>query len=680
MIIHCACLRGTFTRLKSHNSLRQPLVGFLRPAPLNRGFNTVQALRSSQKQLFGQLIFNFPTVRGNVSLRFARYRSNISNTVQKTENPVKVKLHRKDVVRLISLARSEKLVLAGAMGCLVISSAITMSVPFALGKILDIIFDKKETNVDTMNKLKNFSVILFGIFVLGGLANYLRVYLFNSASLRIVKDLRSRVYRRMLLQESGWFDTKGTGELLNRLVNDTYMIGNSLSQNLSDGLRSAVMIIAGTSMMIYTSPSLALVSTCVVPCVAGMAIVYGRYVRNITRRLLDKFADISKSAEERLGNVRTVKAFCKEIEESKSYDQLLTDALNLGYKEVQARSIFFGLTGFSGNVIIISVLYYGGTLVISDALTIGSLTSFILYAAYSAISINGLSNFYTELNKGVGAAQRVWEILDRQYAIPLHTGLKPQLPPHGEIKFEKVQFSFPARAESIILNNFNLTLLPGETTAIVGRSGSGKTTIATLLLRLYDPVQGRVLLDNADLRELNPVWLRSYIGAVHQEPTLFSGTIRENILYGLNPGTTISEATFNDAIRKAHVDEFSSQLPNGLNTLVGQRGMMLSGGQRQRVAIARALIKNPAILILDEATSALDSVSEELVQNAIEQVSKGRTVLTIAHRLSTIRNADKIAVLENGSVVEEGRYDELIASEAGTFRGLVRKQAFMLIS
>ncbi|XP_018794573.1 PREDICTED: ATP-binding cassette sub-family B member 10, mitochondrial [Bactrocera latifrons] len=673
MITRCACIKGALSRLTSHSGFCRPFVT-LRTTTISRRFITVHGLRSIQKQIF------VPTVRGNVCLRIARFRGNVSNNAQQADKVTKVKLHRKDVIRLIGLAKSEKLVLIVAMGCLVISSAITMSVPFALGKILDMIFDKKGTHAETMEKLKEFSIILLGIFVLGGLTNYFRVYLFNSASLRIVKDLRSRVYRRMLLQETGWFDTKGTGELLNRLVNDTYMIGNSLSQNLSDGLRSTVMIVAGTSMMIYTSPSLSLVSTCVVPCVAGMAIVYGRYVRNITRNLLDKFANISKSVEERLGNIKTVKGFCKEQEESKAYEILLTDALNLGYKEVQARSLFFGLTGFSGNVIIISVLYYGGILVISDALSIGALTSFILYAGYSAISINGLSNFYTELNKGVGAAQRVWEILDRQYSIPLHTGFVPKTPPRGEIKFENILFSFPSREESIILNNFNLTLLPGETTAVVGRSGSGKTTISTLLLRLYDPLQGQVLLDGIDIKELNPIWLRSHIGAVNQEPTLFSGTIRDNILYGLNPGTKVNEEAFADAIRKAHVDEFASQLPNGLNTLVGQRGMMLSGGQRQRVAIARALLKNPAILILDEATSALDSVSEELVQNAIEQVSKGRTVLTIAHRLSTIRNADKIAVLENGSVVEQGRYEELITREAGAFRELVRKQAFMVNS
>ncbi|XP_067637544.1 ATP-binding cassette sub-family B member 10, mitochondrial [Eurosta solidaginis] len=679
MLIYCICFKGALTRIASYSNLRKPLLGFKSLIlPINSRAFTVNSAHPQQKQIFCHFQLHTPsTFRANSCLRLARYRSNLSSSEQKIG---KLQLNRKDVVRLIGLAKTEKWVLTAAMCCLVVSSAITMSVPFALGKILDMIFNKKETSIETMHKLKEFSIILLGVFIVGGLTNYLRVYLFNSASLRIIKDLRSNVYRRMLLQETGWFDTKGTGELLNRLVNDTYMVGNSLSQNLSDGLRSTVMIIAGTSMMIYTSPSLAVVSTCVVPCVAGMAIVYGRYVRNITRSLLDKFADISKSVEERLGNVKTVKGFCKEHEESKAYDALLTDALNLGYKEVQARSIFFGLTGFSGNVIIISVLYYGGTLVINDALSVGALTSFILYAGYSAISINGLSNFYTELNKGVGAAQRVWEILDRQYAIPLHIGILPKTPPRGKITFENVRFSFPARAESIILNNFNLTLQPGESTAVVGRSGSGKTTISTLLLRLYDPLQGRVMLDDIDLRELNPVWLRSFIGAVNQEPTLFSGTIRDNILYGLNPGTTISTAALEDVIKKAHVDEFTLQLPDGLNTLVGQRGLMLSGGQRQRVAIARALIKNPAILILDEATSALDSVSEELVQNAIEQVSKGRTVLTIAHRLSTIRNADKIAVLENGGVIEQGRYDDLITSKSGAFRDLVSKQAFALNS
>lgn len=245
----------------------------------------------------------------------------------------------------------------------------------------------------------------------------------------------------------------------------------------------------------------------------------------------------------------------------------------------------------SGNVIIISVLYYGGTLVVNDVLSIGELTSFILYAGYSSISINGLSNFYTELNKGIGSAQRIWEILDRKYEIPLNFGIIPSEKPKGQVVFDNVKFCFPARPKNIVLDNFTLVLRPGETTALVGRSGSGKTTIATLLLRLYDPLSGRIVLDDVDLRDLSPIWLRSHIGAVNQEPVLFSGTIRDNILYGLNPNVNFTESHLEEAVRKAHVNEFSSQLPDGLDTLVGQRGVLLSGGQKQRVAIARALIK-----------------------------------------------------------------------------------------
>ncbi|XP_037936205.1 ATP-binding cassette sub-family B member 10, mitochondrial [Teleopsis dalmanni] len=620
---------------------------------------------------------------GHLLLRSTRHPLQplrFQGTTIKTTQP-KVKLKSQDVMRLLSLAKSEKLVLTVAIGCLVISSGITMCVPFALGKIMDIIFNKDEQNVSkTLESLKQFSLILLGVFIVGGLANFGRVYLFNAASLRIVKNLRSLLYRRMLHQESSWFDTKGSGELVNRLSNDAFFIGNALSQNVSDGLRSIVMVVAGTGMMIYTSPELALISTAVVPCLAGMAIIYGRFVRTITKNLLDKFADIMKSAEERFGNIKTVKTFSKENEESKFFDEQLTDALQIGYKEVKARSIFFGLTGFSGNAIIISVLYYGGSLVMQDALTVGALTSFILYAGYSAVSINGLSNFYTELNKGVGAAQRIWEIIDRKHTIPIDTGLEPIQRVEGRIDFQNVCFTFPERIDSTVLKNLNLTLWPGQTTAVVGRSGSGKSTIAALLLRLYDPQSGCILLDGIDIKQVNPIWLRSHISAVQQEPVLFSGTIRENILYGAIPGTVVSEELFQNVIRKSYVHEFAQHLPDGLNTLVGQRGLLLSGGQKQRVAIARALIKQPSVLILDEATSALDSVSEELVQKSLENISKGLTVLTIAHRLSTIRNAHKIVVLDNGSVSEEGDYGQLMISEKGTFKELIEKQTFELKS
>ncbi|KAI8033761.1 ATP-binding cassette sub-family B member 10, mitochondrial [Drosophila gunungcola] len=590
--------------------------------------------------------------------------------------PVPLKMGRSQYGRLLSLTKSEKWVLTAGIGCLVVSSAITMSVPLFLGKVIDVVFNKSGMDSAAMAKLGEYSLLLFGIFVLGGFANFARVHLFGNAALRIVRNLRSRLYRSMLMQEVGWFDTKGTGELINRLSNDTYMVGISLSQNVSDGLRSLAMIGVGTGMMIYTSPQLAAVSALVVPAMAGMAIVYGRYVRRITKTELDKYAEIMKFGEERFGNVKTVKTFSREQHEVAAFDGKLDEALEIGYKETRARSIFFGLTGFCGNFIIISVLYYGGTLVLQDSLTIGALTAFMLYAGYVAISMNGLSNFYSQLNKGIGASERIWEILDRECTIPIDKGIVPVDKPLGEVGFQSVYFTFPTRPEAAVLSDFSLNLLPGKTTAVVGRSGSGKTTIALLMLRLYDPQGGSVQLDGIDLRTLNPQWLRNNIGAVSQEPVLFSCSIRENILYGANPDQQISEEQLQRVVEEANVSQFTDQLPDGLETLVGQRGMMLSGGQKQRVAIARALIKNPAILILDEATSALDAVSEQLVQNALDNLVQGRTVLTIAHRLSTIRNADQIAVLSDGKIVEQGSYNELMGISEGVFRELVASQAF----
>ncbi|XP_055609573.1 ATP-binding cassette sub-family B member 10, mitochondrial [Uranotaenia lowii] len=596
--------------------------------------------------------------------------------VDGSAQPTKVRLKGTDVKRLLDFAKPERWNIAGGIGCLVISSAITMSVPFGLGKILDVIYSTSGEAGIAKEKLDQFCLLLGGIFLLGGLANFGRVYLFSNASLRITRDIRSKVYKSMLNQEAGWFDQKGTGELVNRLSSDTYLVGNSLSMNLSDGLRSTAMILAGTGMMVYTSPHLALVGLCIVPCVAGMAIVYGRYVRNITKELMDKYADVMKIGEERLGNVKTVKMFCKEKYENQLFRNHLIDALNIGYRETKARATFYGMTGLSGNIIILSVLYYGGTMVSNSEMTVGGLTSFILYAGYTAISIGGLSNFYTELNKGVGSASRLWEIIDRKHTIPVEGGTVLDAAPRGEIAFNKVAFSYPSRPDLPVLSSLNLRIEPGTSTAVVGRSGSGKSTLAALLLRLYDPQGGSISLDGLDLKQLNPLSLRKYIGAVNQEPVLFSGTIRENILYGLNLGDNISEADFDRVVREAHVYEFIKDFPDGLNTLVGQRGIMLSGGQKQRVAIARAIIRNPKILILDEATSALDAVSEELIQNALEHLTKNRTVLTIAHRLSTIRNATNIAVLQQGKIVEHGNYRELMTLENGIFRELVQRQTF----
>ncbi|KAH8396367.1 hypothetical protein KR222_009288, partial [Zaprionus bogoriensis] len=564
--------------------------------------------------------------------------------------------------------------LAVGVVCLFISSCITMSVPFLLGKVIDVVFNMDQMPEESLEKLRSLSAGLFVLFLIGGLANFSRVYLFGAASLRIVRRLRSNLYQSMLLQEISWFDTKGSGELVNRLSNDTFFVGSSLSQNVSDGLRSLAMICVGSSMMIYTSPKLALVSALVVPGVASLAIFYGRYVRSITRQELDKYAELMKHAEERLANAKTVKTFSREQREVEDFNTMLDSAMVIGFKETKARSMFFGSTGFTGNVIIIAVLYYGGTLVTQNELTMGAMTAFMLYAGYVAISMNGISNFYSQLNKGLGASDRLWEILDRPLTIPYNSGIVPTQPPVGELEFRNMNFTYPTRDELPLFTDFNLKLRPHQMTAVVGRSGSGKSTLAMLLLRLFDPMSGGIYLDGVDYRDLNPRWLRDQIGSVGQEPVLFSGTIRDNILYGIDPNIPDVEQRLEQALRDAHLYELIEKLPNGLETMVGQRGMLLSGGQKQRVAIARALIKNPTILVLDEATSALDSVSEQLVQDALERLIEGRTVMTISHRLSTIYQADKIAVLEKGRVVEEGKYDELMRIENGVFRELALKQ------
>ncbi|KAI7815559.1 ABC subfamily B member [Rhyzopertha dominica] len=583
---------------------------------------------------------------------------------------------KSDVVRLLALAKREKWKLMGAICLLFISSTVTMAVPFSLGKILDIIYTSSSDMENARTKLNSVCGILVCVFLLGAICNFGRIYLMSTAGYRMTQALRMKVFSSILRQEQGWFDSKPTGELVNRLSSDTQIVGQALTSNISDGLRSSIMVIAGTGMMFYMSPKLAMVGLAIVPPVAVVAVLYGRFVRKITRQVQDSLAEATRIAEERISNVRTVKTFSKEPREMNTYKTAVEHVLKLGYKEAKARAVFYGMTGLSGNIIIISVLYYGGVMVSSQTITVGNLSSFLLYAAYIGISVGGLSSFYSDLNKSLGAASRLWELIDREPVIPNKGGLLPISPPQGHITFQNIKFSYPARADSHVLNDLALEIPPGRTVAVVGPSGSGKSTLAALLLRLYDPKEGRIYLDGQDVRDLDPAWLRRHIGTVSQEPILFSGTIRDNILYGADDPEKITEDELIRVAKEANVYEFIQSLPQGFDTIVGEKGVMLSGGQKQRVAIARALIKDPKILLLDEATSALDAQSEYLVREALERVMKGRTVLTIAHRLSTIQNADTIAVLKDGKIVEHGPYKDLLSKENGAFKDLMKHQTF----
>ena len=450
-------------------------------------------------------------------------------------------------------------------------------------------------------------------------------------------------------------------------------MSQAISTQVSDGLRSMFMTGAGIGMMMYMSPQLALVSLGVVPPVAAYGVLMGRKVRTTSRNVQDALAESTQVAEEKISNIRTVRTFGKEFNEIAMYDKEMEKVLDAAKKEAKVQAKFYGWTGLSGNMIILTVLYYGGSLVTTDVISVGNLTSFILYAAYVGIGFSGLSSFYAETMKAIGASSRIWEITDKIPLMPLtdKEQIVPSLPLSGNIEFKDISFCYPSRKDAQILNNLNLTVPSGLIVAVVGGSGSGKSTLAALLLRMYDPDKGSIVIDGYDIRELNATWLRTQIGTVSQEPILFSGSIRDNITYGAT--NDVNQEQIEAAAKEANAHEFIVNFPDSYETVVGERGVMLSGGQKQRIAIARAILKNPHILLLDEATSALDSASEYQVKLALERAMKGRCVIMIAHRLSTIQNANQIVVLEGGKIVEKGTYSELREIQNGRFNALIRK-------
>ncbi|KAM8876537.1 ATP-binding cassette sub-family B member 10, mitochondrial [Synchiropus picturatus] len=595
---------------------------------------------------------------------------------EKGHTPATVPLE--DVRRILTLAHPERWRLAAAVGFLTVSSAVTMSAPFLLGKVIDTIYSTGADTESMTASLTSLCILLTGVFLCGGAANAARVYLMQISGQQIIRDLRASVFSSILRQEVAFFDKNRTGELINRLSADTAVVGYSITDNLSDGLRAVAQATAGVSMMFYVSPSLASFVLLIVPPVALMAVIYGRYLRSISKRTQDALAQATQLAEERISNLRTVRAFGKELSEVSTYMQKIDHVLSLARSEALLRAGFFGVTGLSGNIMILSVLYKGGLLMASQHMTVGELSSFLMYTFWVGISVAGLSSFYSELMKGFGAGTRLWELLDRRPEFPLNEGLVlPCEQLKGRLEFHNVSFAYPTRKEAPIFQNLNLLVPAGTIMAVVGHSGSGKSTLVSLLLRLYDPDEGVITIDGHDIRDLNPYWLRSHVGTVSQEPVLFSSSIRENIAYGASDPAAVTTEDVYRAARVANAYEFIQAFPRGFDTVVGEKGVLLSGGQKQRIAIARALLKNPRILLLDEATSALDAENEFLVQEALERLMEGRTVIIIAHRLSTIQNANAVAVLDQRRVAECGQHSELLRNSQGLFRKLMEKQAFM---
>ena len=568
-------------------------------------------------------------------------------------------------LRLLGLAKPETKTLILASVFLAIASATQLAYPQAIRGMIDGALQSK--NLDQIDRA---ALLILVVFFLQAIASSVRYYLFTMAGERIVLRLRQRLYSHILNQEVAFFDHNKTGELMSRISSDTTIVQNAVSVNISMGLRNLAGTVGGLCLMTYTSPILTLSMLLVIPPVAIGAALFGRRIRNFSRKAQDTLAEASIVAEETISGVRTVRSFAQEEFEKKRYDVSLFSSLRAVREKVLQITWFMTLASLVGYAAIAGVVWMGGRKVINGDLSIGDLTQFLIYLLIVAFSVGSLGSLWGDFMSAIGAARRVFEILDKKPDVALTEGKRLEKV-NGAVSFHAVSFSYPARPEAKVLENFSLEIRPGQVVALVGPSGSGKTTVAALLSRFYDPNEGEILIDGTKLRELEPHWLRTQVGLVSQEPILISSTIEENIRYGNADATT---EQVHEAAKRANAHEFIQRFPQSYQTLVGERGIQLSGGQKQRVAIARALLKDPKILILDEATSALDTESEALVQDALTRLMKGRTTLVIAHRLSTIQDADVICVMENGHILQRGTHSDLLNNNTGLYRKLIERQ------
>ncbi|XP_014916780.1 ATP-binding cassette sub-family B member 9-like isoform X1 [Poecilia latipinna] len=506
-------------------------------------------------------------------------------------------------------------------------------------------------------------------FLLSSMAIGVRGGVFTLTMARLNVRLRSRLFRTLMTQEIAFFDENHTGDILSRLSADTTQVSDLISQNVNVFLRS---VIKGTGFIIFMfrmSWKLTLVTMMGFPFIALVSKLYGEYYKKLTKEVQTVLAEANKVAEETISGMRTVRSFANESREANSYYAKLLVMFQLNKKQALAYACYMWSSCISELALEVAVLYYGGHLVLTDQLSSGGLISFFIYMLELGECFESIASVYSGLMQGVGAAEKVFEYLDRK---PKHPADGTEAPNSctGLVEFKDVTFAYPTRPETDVLKGVSFTLRPGEVTALVGPSGSGKSSCVSLLENFYLPQGGQVLLDGKPVNEFQHDYLHSKIALVGQEPVLFARTIKENISYGLSD---VSMEMVVQAATKANAHDFITTLPKGYDTSVGEKGLQLSGGQKQRVAIARALIRQPRVLILDEATSALDAESEHIVQQALNSIMQEHTVLVIAHRLSTVEKADNIIVIDRGQVAERGTHSQLMAT-GGLYCKLVQRQ------
>ncbi len=538
---------------------------------------------------------------------------------------------------------------------LLIAAGAQLALPVAFKHLIDDGLALRDAG--TINRY--FMLFLLAAVAFGAFAA-LRFYMVTWLGERVVADMRSAVYARVIRMDPTFFEVTRTGEVLSRLTTDTTLVQSLVGSSLSMALRSAVTVLGALALLIITSPSLTMMFLVLLPVIVAPMLLMGRKVRVLSRASQDRIADTSAMADETLNAMQTVQAFQLEPLHSQRYSAAVADSFTTALLRIRARSFLTAL----GTMLVFSavtlVLWMGARKVLAGNMSFGELSQFLMYSVYLAMSSAMLTEVWGDVQRAAGAMERLMELYHAEPQIRAQANVTslPQ-PGQGRIAFDQVSFQYPSRPEQSALQNLTLRIEPGETVALVGPSGAGKSTVMQLLLRFYDPQQGRVLIDGVDLSHADPAEVRARIALVPQDTVLFGATARENIRYG-RPDA--SDADIEAAAHAAAAHDFIMQLPQKYDTYLGERGTRLSGGQRQRIAIARAILRDPPILLLDEATSALDAESERLVQQALEKLMDKRTTLVIAHRLATVLKADRIAVLDHGRLVAIGSHVELLAS------------------